>query len=420
MRARGRNAASDIGIERRLSRRLRRRIEPCAPASSTSSCRAKPTCCSCGRRCIAATTCSTASRSAKGGTITSPMRTTRFLIVQDSTRHFTLHSVVDSDDDMKTHVRADRRDAGEIRDAVVRAVAAEPAAGRQLRAGARVPCGRCRASGHPDRRARHEQRRRRRHRPVVEARCDAAGMGRAGTASHPTRSSAGRSARATSRPRAMPRAAGAPGARPISPNIRDKTPEGAATRANLARIADVEQRKSNEMIGAELGYRYDGSPVDLAGGGRGAGAQFHDIRADHLAGRAAAACLARPTARRCMTASATATRCCGSAGAQGDSAALARAFAALRRAVCGARHRRGRAPRDVYGCDLLLVRPGPACRVARQPAAGRSGETGRAGDGALRLSFCPDLPVSCPRKRRASRKHCARGGYWSPLSRGRR
>ena len=44
-------------------------------------------------------------------------------------------------------------------------------------------------------------------------------------------------------------------------NIRDKTPEGAATRANLARIADVEQRKSNEMIGAELGYRYEDSPV---------------------------------------------------------------------------------------------------------------------------------------------------------------
>jgi len=45
------------------------------------------------------------------------------------------------------------------------------------------------------------------------------------------------------------------------PNIRDHTPEGAATRANLARIAEVEQRKSNEMIGAELGYRYDGSPL---------------------------------------------------------------------------------------------------------------------------------------------------------------
>ena len=29
----------------------------------------------------------------------------------------------------------------------------------------------------------------------------------------------------------------------------------------MQRIADVEQRKSNEMIGAELGYRYAGSPI---------------------------------------------------------------------------------------------------------------------------------------------------------------
>ena len=45
------------------------------------------------------------------------------------------------------------------------------------------------------------------------------------------------------------------------PNIRDATPEGQATRDNLAAIASVEQRKSNEMIGAELGYRYLGSPI---------------------------------------------------------------------------------------------------------------------------------------------------------------
>ena len=77
----------------------------------------------------------------------------------------------------------------------------------------------------------------------------------------PTRSSAGRSATATwqasrhaSRGRRAWRAA-------YKPNIRDHTPEGAETRANLARIADVEQRKSNEMIGAELGYRYAGSPI---------------------------------------------------------------------------------------------------------------------------------------------------------------
>ena len=43
--------------------------------------------------------------------------------------------------------------------------------------------------------------------------------------------------------------------------MRDNTPEGAETRANLTRIAEVEQRKSNEMIGAELGYVYGGSPV---------------------------------------------------------------------------------------------------------------------------------------------------------------
>jgi len=45
------------------------------------------------------------------------------------------------------------------------------------------------------------------------------------------------------------------------PNIRDATPEGQATRDNLARVANVEQRKTNEMIGAELGYRYVESPV---------------------------------------------------------------------------------------------------------------------------------------------------------------
>jgi 2-polyprenyl-6-methoxyphenol hydroxylase-like FAD-dependent oxidoreductase len=45
------------------------------------------------------------------------------------------------------------------------------------------------------------------------------------------------------------------------PDIRDDTPAGAATRHNLSAVADIEQRKSNEMIGAELGYRYVDSPV---------------------------------------------------------------------------------------------------------------------------------------------------------------
>ena len=52
------------------------------------------------------------------------------------------------------------------------------------------------------------------------------------------------------------------------PNIRDNTPDGRQSRENLAHVADVEQRKTNEMIGAELGYRYVDSPVicDIPGG----------------------------------------------------------------------------------------------------------------------------------------------------------
>jgi 2-polyprenyl-6-methoxyphenol hydroxylase-like FAD-dependent oxidoreductase len=51
-------------------------------------------------------------------------------------------------------------------------------------------------------------------------------------------------------------------------DIREGTPAGQATRDALARTANVEQRKTNEMIGAELGYRYVGSPivVDEPGG----------------------------------------------------------------------------------------------------------------------------------------------------------
>lgn len=52
------------------------------------------------------------------------------------------------------------------------------------------------------------------------------------------------------------------------PNIADNTPEGQQTREVLTMIADIEQRKTNEMIGAELGYRYVDSPIicDIPGG----------------------------------------------------------------------------------------------------------------------------------------------------------
>jgi 2-polyprenyl-6-methoxyphenol hydroxylase-like FAD-dependent oxidoreductase len=138
------------------------------------------------------------------------------------------------------------------------------------------------------------------------------------------------------------------------PNIRDATPEGKATRDNLAAVADVEQRKTNEMIGAELGYRYVGSPIiwDEPGGPEqlfreyvptswpGArlphvwlreGCSVHDVIGDGYTllrlGRTHA-----------------------------DTAGLERAMRA-RRAPFSVMRIDEPAPRDVYGYDLILVRP---------------------------------------------------------------
>jgi 2-polyprenyl-6-methoxyphenol hydroxylase-like FAD-dependent oxidoreductase len=85
------------------------------------------------------------------------------------------------------------------------------------------------------------------------------------------------------------------------PDIADNTPQGRQNRQTLAHVADVEQRKTNEMHGAELGYRYVDScfastcrPPGPAPGCRTSG---------------------WTTARRCRTAfRPRATRCCGWAG----------------------------------------------------------------------------------------------------------
>ena len=45
------------------------------------------------------------------------------------------------------------------------------------------------------------------------------------------------------------------------PNIRENSPEGAATRADIARLAQIAQRRSHEMHGVELGYVYANSPI---------------------------------------------------------------------------------------------------------------------------------------------------------------
>lgn len=45
------------------------------------------------------------------------------------------------------------------------------------------------------------------------------------------------------------------------PDIADDTPAGARTRAEVRAIAEREQRWSNDLLGIELGYRYSDSPV---------------------------------------------------------------------------------------------------------------------------------------------------------------
>ena len=76
-----------------------------------------------------------------------------FLIMQDSTKHWTLHSVRRQRRGDEDRVRTHRWDSGQIRDAVLRAVAAESVARRPLWPRPRLHCRRRSASGHPDRRA---------------------------------------------------------------------------------------------------------------------------------------------------------------------------------------------------------------------------------------------------------------------------
>jgi len=53
------------------------------------------------------------------------------------------------------------------------------------------------------------------------------------------------------------------------PEIRDQTPEGAKVRAEVAAIANIEQRKTNEILGIEAGYRYVDSPLIWPAPGKG-------------------------------------------------------------------------------------------------------------------------------------------------------
>jgi 2-polyprenyl-6-methoxyphenol hydroxylase-like FAD-dependent oxidoreductase len=139
------------------------------------------------------------------------------------------------------------------------------------------------------------------------------------------------------------------------PNIRDATPDGAETRANLARIADVEQRKSNEMIGAELGYRYHGSPLIWPEAGAAPAddlmkylpTTWPGARLPHL-------WLSDGSALHDRIGDGYTLLRLG--GAAADVTALGQAFAA-HAAPFAVLDIDEPQPRDIYGYDLLLLRP---------------------------------------------------------------
>jgi 2-polyprenyl-6-methoxyphenol hydroxylase-like FAD-dependent oxidoreductase len=277
-----------------------------------------------------------------------------FLIVQDSTRHFTLHSVVDSDDAMKTTfeqvvampVRYEMLSCAPWRQNLL--LADRYGGGRVFLAGDAVhlviPTGGLGMnSGVGD---------------AIDLSWKLAatlagwgGPGLLGSYDIERRQIGDRNVAASrfaSRGRRAWRAA-------WKANIRDETPEGAETRANLARIADVEQRKSNEMIGAELGYRYAGSPIIWPEEGNAPEPNFMKYEPTSWPGaRLPHVWLADGTALHDRIGDGyTLLRL---AGAQADGAALSRAFAAYA-APFNFLDIPDERPRDVYGHDLLLLRP---------------------------------------------------------------
>jgi hypothetical protein len=139
------------------------------------------------------------------------------------------------------------------------------------------------------------------------------------------------------------------------PCMRDNTPEGATARAQLARVAEREQRKSNEMIGAELGYRYVRSPIIWPEPGEGPPHEFIEYVPTTWPGaRLPHVWLNDRTALHDRIGDGfTLLRL---EGARAETAALERALRSTG-APLDVLDIEDDAAREIYGYDLLLVRP---------------------------------------------------------------
>jgi 2-polyprenyl-6-methoxyphenol hydroxylase-like FAD-dependent oxidoreductase len=138
------------------------------------------------------------------------------------------------------------------------------------------------------------------------------------------------------------------------PNIREDSPAGEATRKRLSAVADVEQRKSNEMIGAELGYRYVDSPIicNIPGGPEHLFREYHPTtwpgaRLPHVWLEDGSAIQDKiPDGYAILKL----------AGTKADAGGLERAIAA-RGAPVQVLDVPDEVAREVYGHDLVLIRP---------------------------------------------------------------
>jgi 2-polyprenyl-6-methoxyphenol hydroxylase-like FAD-dependent oxidoreductase len=139
------------------------------------------------------------------------------------------------------------------------------------------------------------------------------------------------------------------------PWIAERTPAGEAARSEMARIADVEQRKTNEMPGIELGYRYVDSPLIATESGSAPhpdsidyvpttwpGARLPHVWLDD--GTALHDRLGRGFSLLKLAAT------------RAETGAIQRAFGA-RQAPLDVLEFPDNAVRELYGYDLLLVRP---------------------------------------------------------------
>jgi hypothetical protein len=137
-------------------------------------------------------------------------------------------------------------------------------------------------------------------------------------------------------------------------NIREDSPAGAETRKALTATAVVEQPKSNEMIGAELGYRYVDSPVicNVPGGPEHL---FRDYRPTTWPGaRLPHVWLGDGTPTQDRIPDGYAILRLG--GSHADASGLERAIRA-RGAPVTVLDVPDQVAREIYDCDLILLRP---------------------------------------------------------------